>query len=242
MPRSYPDWSNVRREVSYILREDLAELAARLGSVDVYDRRGSVVWWDNFAQGIEAWTTATAGTGAAVALSTTTPHWPPFCVRLTAGSTGGRYAGIGRNLAPMVSERIGLEITVGFATLFDVFDLYLIHQYVESATRSVVRLSYTDQKVYCADENSVFQEIGDLPTILWAEFCYHNLKLVVDFSAGKYVRLLLDDVLYDLSAYGLEVTADVYYDHIDCAFYHYARAGQNDYCLIGSVIVTQDEP
>jgi len=241
MPRSYPDWSNVRREVTYILREDLAELAARLGSVNVYDRRGNIVWWDDFGRGMGAWFTATSGTGAAVALSTTYPHWPPFCLALTAGSTGKGYATVIRSLAPLASGRLGAEACVAFPTDWSTFDFFL--QVADGTLRyqANITLSLEDQKIYYEDEDSNLVELDDLPDMVSEDGAYHHLKTVANFTDHLWIRFMLDGQSYEIPTVPLQYGTDAGYPHIDLEITLYARSGENDYCLLDGVILTQDE-
>lgn len=241
MPRSYPDWSNVRKEVSFILREDLAELAARLGSIDVYDRRGYVIWWDDFRRGMGAWTTTLSGTGAAAALSTSGPKWPPFSLKLTGGSDGGRSAQITKYFGPAMAGGIGLEASVDFLSDFYDFSFKVeLDNNVAYYQPSVKFFSDTDKIYYLSGAGS-WVELDDLPLMYHTFSGYHNVKLVVDFDAGYYIRLLLDDSDYDLSDYALPSTPTFGNHHLGVLIYVRSRDGQNDSCYVDGVIITRDE-
>jgi hypothetical protein len=241
MPRSYPDWSNVRREVTYILREDLAELAARLGSPDVFDRRGNVLLIETFEKGLGSWVALAYGDGAEVTLSTTYPKHSPFAARLTGGSTGVRSAEIDRSVAPSGSKRIGLEISVAFLTDFDKFEVWLYYYDSSQYHSAAICLSDTDQKVYYQNATGSFQEICDLPEAVYATGVYHNLKLVADFEADEYIRLILNDTEYSLAECELRAVSDTSLPRHELYLIMYSRSGENDVCQIGHVIVTQDE-
>jgi len=55
MPRGYPDWGRIRKEVGIAAIGDLGELAVRLGASVVWDRRGDVVLVDSFDLGLAPW-------------------------------------------------------------------------------------------------------------------------------------------------------------------------------------------
>lgn len=61
MPRGMPDWGEYSPQevVSKLL--DNAELAARLGSPVLFDRRGTVIFMDDFNCGVNHWDTVTKG-------------------------------------------------------------------------------------------------------------------------------------------------------------------------------------
>lgn len=241
MPRSYPDWSNVRREVSYILREDLAELAARLGSIDVFDRRGYVIWWDDFRHGMGAWSTTLDGTGAAAALSASGPKWPPFCLKLTGGSNSDRSAKITRDFGPATAGGMGLEVSIDFLSDFFDFRLELeldndVAYYLPS-----IKFSSDTDKIYYFADTGFWLELDDLPLMYHTFSGYHNLKLVVDFDTGYYIRFLLDDVEYDLSDFAIYNTPTFGNYHLRAMIYFRSKDGQNNSCYVDGVMITRDE-
>jgi hypothetical protein len=65
---------------------------------------------------------------------------------------------------------------------------------------------------------------------------------VADFENDTYVRLLFDDTAYDLSAYTLETAADTTPPSQQPLLEFYGNLGDNDYCLLGSAIITVGEP
>jgi hypothetical protein len=241
MPRSYPDWSNVRKEVSFILREDLAELAARLGSIDVFDRRGYVLWWDDFKHGLGAWRTATDGTGASVALSTVYPKWPPFALKLTGGSDGSRIAEAYKYFKLPVAGKIGVEISIDFLTDFDEFYLELRMDDLTTIHRAKIKIDGSLGTLHYLDSDNDYQELGDVLGLVDAYGGYHNLKLVVDFSVDEYVRVILDRTAYDLTDVASYTAGDPSSPFMRLHTQLVSRDGENDECQIDGVIVTQDE-
>ena len=68
-----------------------AELAARLGSPDTFDRRGDVLWMDDFESGLK-WRTSLLGTGSLIDLTATMAASGGKCCRLVTGSANNDYA------------------------------------------------------------------------------------------------------------------------------------------------------
>jgi len=83
-----PDWSKYRRDAATFSVEDLAEHAARLGSIDVFDRRGDVLFLENFEHGLGAWATGALGAGDSVAISPAWSRSGGYCALLTNGTSG----------------------------------------------------------------------------------------------------------------------------------------------------------
>lgn len=242
MAHGTPDWGFGKTATVHVLTEDLAELAARLGSINVYDRAGHVVWWDDFRKGMGAWRSATDGTGAAVALSTTYPKWPPFCLKLTGGSDSSRFAEVYKYFPPQVEGKIGVEVNVNFLTDWDEFYLEMR---VDDATiihTARIRLSSANDKIYYLDSDEAWQELGTLASLINVFGGYHNLKLVADFSTDLFTRLLLNATPYTVSSYSLLTTADPGAPGFRIWMQLVSRSGENDNCNIDGVIVTQNEP
>jgi len=240
MARGTPDWSLSPYDI-HILREDLAELAARLSSINVFDRRGNVVWMDDFARGKGAWNAKTYGTSAAVVLETSHPLWPPYCVKLTGGSDSTRKAVLEKYLAGWGAGGLGLEVSVAFPTSFDKFEVTFWYQDGALSHYAVVGLSDTDDEIYYKDAATTSQKIDDLLIRQNAVPNYNNLKLVIDPDTNKYIRLILNSTEYDLSAYSFLDGALVTGPTIYVALSLVSRSGQNDHCLIDGIIVTQGE-
>ncbi len=240
MPHGTPDWGGLVGD-TYILSEDLAELAARIFSINTYDRRGKVVWWDDFRGGMNGWTTATSGTGAAVALSTAHPKWSPFCVKMTAGSDTLRQAYLLRYLGEWGVDAIGFELSVAFPTAFSSFYCGLGLYDGVTHHQAACILSDVNDKIYYNDEDGASQELDDLMLTTPDGVPYITMKLVADFTEDKYVRFMVDRDEYDLSAYSLYAAANTTYRYLLIAARLTGRAGENDYCYVDGVIVTQEE-
>ncbi|GAI63754.1 unnamed protein product [marine sediment metagenome] len=55
MPRGYPDYGVDEELGKVLMPTDIAETAARLGSINTYDRRGSVLFQDDFEAPVLKW-------------------------------------------------------------------------------------------------------------------------------------------------------------------------------------------
>lgn len=242
MAHGVPDWGHARQITSFSVVDDLAELAARLGSVHVHDRRGDVLWMEDFSQDIEAWYSYTEGTGAAVALSTTYPKWPPNSVKLTGGSSTGGNVYIAYRMGLPSLKRLGLEASIAFFTPFDVFYFMLEHEDGTEVTRARVRISDTADNLTYEDSGGTYVELAELDRLDHEQGAYHTLKVVADFEEGEYMRVLFDDQSFDLSGNALRTLSQTGIPMLTLWFLFFSRSGENDYCQIDGAILTQDEP
>ena len=70
MVHTLPDYTTKYKTAIVFGNLDHAELAARLGSIDIYDRRGAVIDLDNFEAPYMRWIGETLGGGGNVTLTT----------------------------------------------------------------------------------------------------------------------------------------------------------------------------
>lgn len=242
MAHGTPDWGHARQITGFSLVDDLGELAARLGSIHVHDRRGDVLWMEDFSRGMGAWVSGASGTGASVGLSTTYPKFPPFCARLTGGSTGSGVTYVVYRVGLPTMRRLGVELNVAFFTRFSQLYFWMEHRDGTDVIDGRILLDDTERKVYYRDSDGDYIELDDIGDLQDTQGVYHNLKLVLDFGEEKYARFLFNDEDYDLSAYSLRRYAQAYVPMVSLYCYFYPRSGYNDYCQVDGVILTQDEP
>lgn len=242
MAHGTPDWGHSKTTTVYPLVTDLAELAARLGSIDTYDRRGNVSYMDDFTHGKEAWHEITTGSGAAIELSTTAPQWGANHLKLTGGSDSTRLAQVSRYLAVPVLSSVGLEFGVCFPTSWSNFRISIRYDDGTDQHRGGITLSDQADKIYYLDDAGANQEVDDLIDLISLRNLYHQVKLVVDLSGDTYVRLMLDQTTYDLSDYALYTATSAAEPRLFVWLEVESRAAQNDYVYIDGVIITHNEP
>lgn len=243
MTHGTPDWGHTRSATVYPLVNDLGEVAARLGSITTYDRRGNVIWFDDFSKGLAAWIGADAGgTGGSCVLSPDEPEWPPFSAKLTAGRSANGWARLVKYLAPPVAGRLGIEISVNFKTQFDYFQMFLQFWDGTTTQQGSIFISDTDSKIYYLDADNNRVELGAITSQILDIDYYNSLKLVVDFSTTEYVRFLLNRVSYDMSGIELYNWVGGASPQMWLYMIIWSRSGENDYCYVDAVIATQNEP
>ena len=242
MVRTAPDYSNVRSEAPLHRLDDMAELAARLGSIATFDRAGRIVWLDDFSKGLGSWITVTNGTGADVSLVTTYPEFPPFCVLMTGGADDQRLALLIQYFAPQELSKLGTELSAGFYSDWDVFSIIMYRFDGTTRYEASVRLDYGNSRVDIKDHNGVWQKIADLPNLRQGNGCYHKIKLVADFENNVYHRLVLNQRGYKITEYAMQESASGQGEHFQLHVSHVSRAGWNDAVRVDGVVITQNEP
>lgn len=242
MARGRPDWGIGGAKSTIAALDDMGELAARLGSIVTFDRRGDVVWLDDFESGIAKWIAITEGTGSAVASSTTRARSKATSIKLTAGTDLVSYAYI-NHLNPIpVAGKIGMEFSF---TLHASTGYIILSGFYYNGTRKIsyglqydqanARLMYlNDSGIYTAFKTSIQLSISD--------YLFHTAKLVIDLQNKKYVRAVVNDTQYDLSDYAMRDQADTTNPYLDTRIQHSSIYPDSAYAYIDDFILTQNEP
>jgi len=224
------------------LLDDQAELAARLGSPVVWDRRGQVIWFDTFAHGLSAWKATGYGTGASVLTINNLTYLPGFAAELIAGSDGVAAAELQKEFQPLESVRNGIETSF---TCFNAFNRFGISiNRLDGTLRHTARLRFynADNGLYYTDAAGVDVLIDTFSDIVYAYGLYQHLKVVVDFALGEYVRAIYNTTEIDLRGIPIYQAAEAANVGYRIVLNHLGAAAANARAQVGHVIITTGEP
>lgn len=201
MAHSLQDYSAYLKYASLNSLTDLGELAARMNSIVVFDGRGDVVRAEDFEGLLNKFGTELFGLSTSVSQSDDTALSGSHSIKLDASSTVGNSAALKIYSAFTGSYRIGTKISVtisSYDTYFDIFSDFFDGVYHH---KSAIRYSIWDKEFYYLDSSDAFTKFATGQSFYLNDKCFHHLKLVIDTSAGKYVRFLFDNLSWDLSNY-----------------------------------------
>lgn len=242
MAHGTPDWGVTAGAVTVYQLTDMGELAVRLGSIVTHDRRGDVVWFDGFEDGLSKWSTATFGGGAAVDLSVVRARNGLLSARLVAGSDGAQEARLDKTVPFPAESPMGAEFSFELnqnidrlELVFDIFDGVNVTQYFITWSDTNNNLLYQDAN----GDNQVIAASVDLSMVV---DLFHTMKLVVDMENQVYARLILDQKQYSLANIAAWRDADTTSPALRVRINNFGRSGSNDVVRVDDVIITQNEP
>lgn len=242
MPHGYPDYGVGAPIQTVYTLHDMGELAARLGSIVTFDRRGSIFWLDDFADGVHKWEFAEDVAPGDLIWSPDKARSGAFSAKLVTSPNAWQYAYMTHYFTIPVLNRVGFE----FSFIHPLFLGFLrIRIYLYDGTH------YHFFGINCApafnyveywDKTDAWKYVTKDFTFRQHDWVFHTIKLVVDLTTGKYVRLIINDTFFDLSKYE--------YYHVDSPIAPYAwmeistaPVGANTLnTYIDDVILTQNEP
>ena len=242
MSRGQPDYGLYTETPVASGISDPGEAAARLGSINVYDRRGWTVWMDDFEAPSLKWTSRSSVGGTLPVLSTADAWMGIQCAYFRTAIVAGAYAEIRRKFPLIRQGKVGIEFTILNASrALGYFRARILTYDGVNRTDAELRLDAN------ARTATIVTPAGDiivatncfntLPHLLW-----RPVKLVVDTSTDHYIRLLIGPTEIDISSHQL-VPAGASNETmlwVDLRLVGELVFGQNAY--LDNFIMTQNEP
>lgn len=242
MAHGHPDYGlDATRETIHAVT-DLGELAARLGSPNVFDRRGDTIWMTDFEHGIEGWRITLDGAGASVVWTPDYKLRGGFAMKLTAGSTLDRFARIERELAFPVISRLGVEVAFTEDDNLESVDFYITLYTGMVRIEWAFRYDHLLGQTYALTTDEDWVPIGPPVTVYTSDYLFSVSKLVVDPNRALYDKLIAGPATFPLDDIPALVTGDGTLPHLSFQGTIYSQALVNAIVYIDSVIITQNEP
>lgn len=241
MAHGQPDYGLYAAKETTYAQTDVAELAARLGSIVTFDRKGDIIWLDSFENGLAGWVISGAGTGYSVSETNKTARNGSFSAELICGSDAGRRAELWKYLPYPILGNLGLEVS--FTVHGDTEWLQLLFRLFDGTSYIQGQLQYDKLNTrlrYLGDDGNWhdLQTSLDLYTGFWM---FHTIKVTIDFQNSMYVKAKLDEHSWDMSALPIYTTGSPALPHLFLLINYQGSAGNNPKQYIDDVIVTQNE-
>lgn len=243
MPKGQPDYGLYAKTSTITGVSDLGELAARIGSIDTFDRGGNVIWLDDFEEGIEKWRIVTnTGDRGSFLWSPEKARNGGFSMKLSCGDVTDDILRVDHSLSMPVISRIGLEFSMQVESIEGIFAFTSYLYDGETQHRVGIRYARDTEIWQYYDITDVWRDLT--PTLFLGESAtgFHTIKLVVDFATGYYVKLMVGNAIFDLSAYQYYKQALPFSSVLNLNFELIAIADEASTVFVDDVIVTQNEP
>jgi hypothetical protein len=203
MGNDTPDWGGYYINQSTYPLLDLAEHAARTGSIMAQDRRGSYLWHTSFQYGLGSVDVDGVGLGAAVDLNADVFETGPFSARMTPTNALGGGPGINRFLNYPGAGRFG--VATGLHTPYNKMQNFLGVVFSDGAVQygATVRVDHEARAVAVLAPDGSYTDIDTALPDFSTYTLFYYLKLIVDASSLTYVRTIVGAHEYALDAYPL---------------------------------------
>lgn len=223
---------------------DMGELAARLGSPITHDRRGDVIWIENFEGQFDSGRWQKSGTGDyTIEQSAITSRNGTFSCRLLTDTDEDDYCRLLRYSPYPVLGHIGLELSFTLPLNFKYIQIEM-HLYDETNIIAArIRYHLQDKKIEFVNSDNAWADLATEVNLLSHNTLslWHTMKLVADFDNRQYTRFILDSTEYDMSDFGINAASNTTYAHLLTYIYAYNYSATAP-VYIDDVICTQNEP
>jgi len=240
MPHGGPDWSTGGQIGTVHTIEDLGELAARLGSPVTFDRRGNVVFLEDFESGDERWQTE-GDESADMGWSAERARNGGFCYKIETSKVSSANTGIHyKGSRPRLSS-IGLEFSHGGGDDWNIMTARLRIYDGKYELNSWLRYHDATGVIDIYADGGFYIPIGTYkPPTTIREF--YTIKLVADFKALKYKRLIANNQEIDLSSHTIYPVNNLTQQHMEIEIVVSSAATGIAHMHVDDIIVTQNEP
>jgi len=221
---------------------DTGELAVRLGSPVSFDRRGNVIWVDDFEDNINKWWVYGGTGGYSFAQSNERARSGALSGKLVTGGIDGNWLAVQSGIFYPVLSRVGYEISV---LLHDDVETFIHYFWSQGGTHKNwfgLAWEQATRRLSVYDKTLGWTSIDD-DIYLWAGGrVFSTLKLVVDLTTLKYVRAIVNREAFDLSAYTAYQTDLVGAPSLEIIAWLVGNPGTTPAVYIDDAIITQNEP
>lgn len=184
------------------------ELASRLGSPKTYDKRGDVLFIDNFQNGLSPYYYYTVEGACSLLLKNEFTKSGGYCLRFQWESYADEYAFISKGLGITMKGKLGLECSFAHWTNNFYIDLEIFYYDGTDLIKGEIRLKTDSGDIDYLNSGGTYTNRVSGLTITNRYWLYNTIKLVVDIVNKKYTRLLFNNVEYDMSTIALRKETD----------------------------------
>ncbi len=236
------DWSSYGLKSTVYNLQDMAELAARLGSIHTYDRRGDVVWADDFESTVNKWTLLGLGIGEAIALSDEAVRNGAKSLKMTTPALAGVTMGAQRLLSVLHASSVGVEFHACPPLNLSKLHLAVNHYDGSTLVTFAVRIDQVNSVIEYQDSSAAWVTLVSPFNFTFNAGLFHAFKIVGDLVSKKYKRLLCNNHEIDMSAITAFSGASAIGPLLQTSFYATAKLALAVSVYIDDFIVTQNEP
>ena len=242
MPHGYPDYGVASPTKTIYTFQDIGELAARLGSVNTFDRRGNVMWIEDFEHTLKRWIYYTWNAEGDMQHTAEAARSGSFSVKLLSPTTVDKSTWMYHARPLPVPSKIGLEFS--YSSFYEIKYLYALitlRDY-DGQYRYQLRYDRYNRTLAYLNSGGGYTNLSGTPSHEMLTYCWNTIKLVVDYEKLKYVRALLNNFSWDLKNISGQFDAASYTPALGIEIRITNRTAGQHYIYIDDVILTQNEP
>jgi hypothetical protein len=237
----YPDGGFSGGTGGFPMIGDLAELAARLGSISTYDRRGTIIWMTDFEHGLQGTSCGVSDAECDYFVSAERSYHGAYSLKMDPSDEEDSYVEWGWVVHFMPSGYVGLEAAI--STVSDPAGIRLKILHFDGTTQQRGELHYDtatgDWTIRTGD--TTWETILDGFKLQQGAAAWNPIKLIIDVESGEYVRAQMSGRSVDISDYSLYSLASTNLGQVAVRVMTYGASTTHAPAFVDNIIVTQNE-
>lgn len=214
MVHTLPDYTSKWKTSQITDVVDPGEAAARLSSIDTFQREGNVLWLDDFEAATIGWAAVAEDASGEVVLVTTYHRSGSQCVKIYPGTVVDKEAVI-QNLLPVRSAgKMGYEIAFAGGILCKYVDFVMALYDGTNLNNATIRFDIVNNRLDYLNAAGGYTNIATTLNLVTTARAFHIIKFVVDFTNNTYDRVYLNQNEYDLAGAGVHIAANAAWGHL----------------------------
>jgi len=242
MVHTFPDYTTKYKMVKVFSQIDSGELAARLGSINTFDRRGNIVWMDDFEDTATKWGYSLTGGRGSIVTSNARAWTGDQSMQIVTGAQVDDMALMEKYFSLLSDTRLGLELRVTRTGSNSMFYMGLYGDNGTNQYNGTLRWNWSNGHVDYRDSGGGWPNLKDDVLMDITDEHWLPLKVVIDWDNLEYVRALVEDQEYDLTGEALSFGATSGNRFILIWIWLIVSGAVSKDCWIDNVILTQNEP
>jgi len=243
MSRGQPDYNNPDYQIA-ITQGDVSLFFLAQNGYALIDARGRIVWHENFENGLYRWLLTTTG-GASTpvhVLKANRAYGLNGAIELDPVAQNGNSIMSFEGVIPF-GKRMGFEMVFNPVANHGKIEARFNVNYADDASYQMILTLYHDDNHVTISDGTTETTIYTPGAGIVVDSKWLNIKIIGDYSTGKYYRLVMGGHEFDITAYDMRSVTS----NIKGRFYLDLRViGQSGLFIeplyIGAVTLTTDEP
>ena len=242
MPHGLPDWGLEGPKSTTYGLDDLGEHAARLGSPNLWDRRGDVVYISNFSDGFEAADSYVMGASCNTGLSCGHTRSGAYSIRVGSNGLAGCHSGIELRMPKPVASRLGAEFSFSQQGEGKIWRIWMNVNDRNRSWYMAVEQRDATMDLWYLGSDGLYHRLDAAVNLSMDDLPDQTLKLVVDLKLQQYVRTIFNDQEFPMTGLRIRDGGGVANAYWIVRFLLYRQVGDVFDEWVDSVILTQNEP
>ncbi|RLI52176.1 MAG: hypothetical protein DRP09_18435 [Candidatus Thorarchaeota archaeon] len=242
MTHTLPDYTTKYKLTTIYSQIDSGELAARLGALSRYDRRGNVIWQTGFEYGMKNWSTLISPGAGTIEASTDHAEIGEYAMKYTHQDVSGNSLMASIRIPPAVLGRQAVELAYSM-------DPNIAHISLEPTIYTgsyrlepKVVIDNANDRITYVDSTGTEQVLATDVFQYNSTSIFHKLKCFYDSEKIEYIRVMLDSVTYDMTGIKMYKVTNTTAPHIWIQIESENGSADTNEMFVDNVILTQNEP